>query len=371
MADYKGIYYKDDNNNRQKFYEGGAHFNYYRLYKILEKLSIAQKMKIKRDQLIKNREKKEKEKEKNKESNKSMEKGVKNKNISINISKYNRTERKSNYQSFKSKKKQIKTNLFNIEEETKKNKIRNVLHKIKSIENQNHKRYQSSSSKSFIYRNIYNNKNKKSNIINYKESINKSCNNKNKNNNYLNLSLDKKKYKVKNNIIINNNYYTIINNMTLNNINDMKKLENNFCFNKKNETEYNYNISNFISQTSRKELKDIFSVNTNKKIRSRNQSNNLKHYNKICNSNISYNNNDINYKLYSSSIKNRLNNSFIERRVKVINNDSIKNKKRNIKYNENKNISLKEKIHLFHQKKEALVKQYLNKNIGLKIGIKK
>ena len=29
MADYKGIYYKND--NKQIFYEGGAHFNYYKL----------------------------------------------------------------------------------------------------------------------------------------------------------------------------------------------------------------------------------------------------------------------------------------------------------------------------------------------------
>lgn len=58
MADYKGIYYHDD--SKQKVYEGGAHFNYYKLYKILEKLSIEQKMKIKRDKLVKSREKKNK-----------------------------------------------------------------------------------------------------------------------------------------------------------------------------------------------------------------------------------------------------------------------------------------------------------------------
>ena len=59
MADYKGIYYK--NENRQTFYEGGAHFDYNRLYKILEKLSLEQKKRTKRDELIKNREQKNKE----------------------------------------------------------------------------------------------------------------------------------------------------------------------------------------------------------------------------------------------------------------------------------------------------------------------
>ena len=58
MADYKGIYYHDD--SKQKVYEGGAHFNYYKLYKILEKLSSEQKSRIKRDKLIENRERKKK-----------------------------------------------------------------------------------------------------------------------------------------------------------------------------------------------------------------------------------------------------------------------------------------------------------------------
>ena len=37
MEDYKGIYYNDD--IEQKYYEGGAHFKYKDLYKILEELS--------------------------------------------------------------------------------------------------------------------------------------------------------------------------------------------------------------------------------------------------------------------------------------------------------------------------------------------
>ena len=37
MEDYKGIYYNDD--EEQPYYEGGAHFKYSELYKILEELS--------------------------------------------------------------------------------------------------------------------------------------------------------------------------------------------------------------------------------------------------------------------------------------------------------------------------------------------
>ena len=37
MEDYKGIYYNDD--KEQNYYEGGAHFKYNDLYKILEELS--------------------------------------------------------------------------------------------------------------------------------------------------------------------------------------------------------------------------------------------------------------------------------------------------------------------------------------------
>lgn len=40
MADYKGIYYNNDSS--EKYFEGGAHFRYKQLYKILEKLSSAQ-----------------------------------------------------------------------------------------------------------------------------------------------------------------------------------------------------------------------------------------------------------------------------------------------------------------------------------------
>ena len=37
MEEYKGIYYNDD--KEQQYYEGGAHFKYKELYKILEELS--------------------------------------------------------------------------------------------------------------------------------------------------------------------------------------------------------------------------------------------------------------------------------------------------------------------------------------------
>ena len=37
MEEYKGIYYNDD--KEQQYYEGGAHFKYKELYKILEELA--------------------------------------------------------------------------------------------------------------------------------------------------------------------------------------------------------------------------------------------------------------------------------------------------------------------------------------------
>ena len=37
MEEYKGIYYNDE--EEQQFYEGGAHFKYNELYKILEELA--------------------------------------------------------------------------------------------------------------------------------------------------------------------------------------------------------------------------------------------------------------------------------------------------------------------------------------------
>ena len=63
MDDYKGIYYKHV--SKQRFYEGGAHFKYYKLYKILEELSLVQKKRIRRDKLIESREKKSIEKAQN------------------------------------------------------------------------------------------------------------------------------------------------------------------------------------------------------------------------------------------------------------------------------------------------------------------
>ena len=48
MKEYKGIYYGDD--SEKKFFEGGAHFKYIKLYRILEQLSLEQKMQQKENQ---------------------------------------------------------------------------------------------------------------------------------------------------------------------------------------------------------------------------------------------------------------------------------------------------------------------------------
>ena len=72
MADYKGIYYNDD--NKQRYFEGGAHFKYNQLYRLLEKISSAQKVKLKREQLVKKGAFKKAEKNKIKKSQEEIKK---------------------------------------------------------------------------------------------------------------------------------------------------------------------------------------------------------------------------------------------------------------------------------------------------------
>ncbi len=40
LNEYKGIFYNENNEEEQKFYEGGAHFKYYELFDILEELVL-------------------------------------------------------------------------------------------------------------------------------------------------------------------------------------------------------------------------------------------------------------------------------------------------------------------------------------------
>jgi len=89
MADYKGIYYNNDSS--EKYFEGGAHFKYKQLYKIYEKLSSAQKMRLKKEKLIKSRETNEKDKTKKTKklpdkNGKNVENNIHNSNINANVS---------------------------------------------------------------------------------------------------------------------------------------------------------------------------------------------------------------------------------------------------------------------------------------------
>ena len=238
-----------------------------------------------------------------------------------------------------------KNKLFNDEKEGINNKITSMLNKIKSIEEQNFKKYHPS----FNQR-----KNPKSIKSEFKE-----------------ITFNEKKEVINNHITINNNYYTIINNMTINNINDnnINKLKNNnFSLLKIDDYWPNYNhITYFKSQTSKNKSKNL---NFNDNIKSRNQSNSVaKRYNK--NSNILFNDNNIKLNLNLSFNKNRLNKSFVnKRKINKNKNDTI-NKKSNVKSIQDKNISLKEKIHLFHLKRQALVKKCFNDNLGRKVKNKK
>ena len=284
----------------------------------------------------------------------------------MGISKYNRTEKKNHNEKFKTNKKLINTNsLFKNEKECSKvsnNKLSSILLKIKSIEKQILKKNQSTSMNSI--------ENKKSNIKQYNENLNMSINsNKNKGcnttvskKNFKKINLNNKGDSRNNHITINNNYYTIINNMTINDIKDMEKFNKNFSVLKLDENYHNYNTNNSKNQPSKNESKNIFLIRTNN-MRSRNQINISKNYDK---SNLSYGKNKLNYKCNISINKNRMNNSFIDKKRKKMNNSVVNNKKRNLEIVHNKNISLKERIHLFHKRKEALVKQYLNRHLERK-----
>lgn len=284
----------------------------------------------------------------------------------MGISKYNRTEKKNHNEKFKTNKKLINTNsLFKNEKECSKvsnNKLSSILFKIKSIEKQILKKNQSTSMNSI--------ENKKSNNIQYNENLNMSINsNKNRGcnttvskKNFKKINLNNKGDNRNNHITINNNYYTIINNMTINDIKDMEKFNKNFSVLKLDENYHNYNTNNSKNQPSKDESKNIFLIRTNN-MRSRNQINISKNYNK---SNLSYGKNKLNYKCNISINKNRMNNSFIDKKRKKMNNSVVNNKKRNLEIVHDKNISLKERIHLFHKRKEALVKQYLNRQLKRK-----
>ena len=153
--------------------------------------------------------------------------------------------------------------------------------------------------------------------------------------------------------------------MTINDINDVKKINDKINFVKMDEHCHYYNNSNYLSNTFKKESEDNFLINPkllNNKIMSRNQSNIQENYKIKSKFNFSLHKNNNNFKSDFSNNKNKLNNSYINSKNKL-NNCKIKNKNSNIKLQENKKISLKERIHLFHQKREAIVKQNLNKNI--------
>lgn len=81
MADYKGFYYGGDDD--QNFYEGGAHFKYYQLYKALENLYKEQQTKIRNEELLAKRQLK-KSKNIKKENNENSKNNIKsNNNVSI------------------------------------------------------------------------------------------------------------------------------------------------------------------------------------------------------------------------------------------------------------------------------------------------
>ena len=138
-----------------------------------------------------------------------------------------------------------------------------------------------------------------------------------------------------------------------------------------NKISINNNYSTFINNKKDIDInKDIFNISRNN-IKSRNKSNFKKEFNTNNNfNNITFykekKNNYINNSTFydkKNSSKKKLNLSYINKRKE----SDLSNKKRIIKIkNNNDKLSLKEKIHLFHQRKDALIKEYFNKNKILK-----
>ena len=131
-------------------------------------------------------------------------------------------------------------------------------------------------------------------------------------------------------------------------------------------TKNNYSIHFKNKKSIDENNKDIFDISINNK-KSRNKSSFKNEF--ITNSNfhnISLRKenkmNFVNYSTYKgkkNSSKKKLNLSYINKRRNI----DLSNKKRTIKIkNNNDKLSLKQKIHLFHQRKDELLKQYSNKN---------
>ena len=87
MEEYKGIYYGDE--TEQKFYEGGAHFKYNKLYQILEKLAKERNAKEKKQELLYVK--------KNNKLNKNSNKKTRNVINNIDINKFNFNTINNNY----------------------------------------------------------------------------------------------------------------------------------------------------------------------------------------------------------------------------------------------------------------------------------
>ena len=84
MENYKGMCMYDRNKN--KYYEGGAHFKYIALYNILVKISSIQKLKLRTEELIRNKIKRNKKRNINSTRQKNSQNN--NNSIKFNVSAY-------------------------------------------------------------------------------------------------------------------------------------------------------------------------------------------------------------------------------------------------------------------------------------------
>ena len=134
MEEYKGIYYGDE--TEQNYYEGGAHFKYIKLYKILEKLAKERNAKEKKQNILYVH----KSNNLNKSNNKNINKKTRNiiDNIDINKIQYNTINNNYNNINYNF---QNNYNIFlSINKDNNKNKIENNLSMInpkKEIDSRN------------------------------------------------------------------------------------------------------------------------------------------------------------------------------------------------------------------------------------------
>jgi hypothetical protein len=350
-ANNKGIYYGDE--KEKQFFEGGAHFKYIKLYRILENLAKERNCeKGKELYVIK------KNIFSNNNLNKKKSKEIKSRNIAsyldsnktsyntLSVNNINNRNESCNFhhQTFLTINKNIKNKLrknFSIKNQKKtilsRNKNSLLLFKGRpntilkeELNNLLHKKNNHLISSSLEYNNNNKNNNNNNNCfttINHKRSLPELNNNKfshyNKSNNKSKISLTNKDC-FSQNEIDNLSSYIEVNKIGLkterfNTLDDQKNYENPEIMDIKNKSQYNFNKGNYLNSID---------INRKPKIKGKNIGGNKS--NNILEKTKSYVTSDFNEKVHN--MKNNLNNKDKNKEI-IINKVNKINKKKNIKKN--------------------------------------